>query len=170
MRIGYCPTMKPFVEKLESRGFILVNLGSAGAVFQALNLGEIDVGVVGRRAKSREFSGFMRRLSEGYTLVNDRKQMILNEDLGRIRINTALSKEIVESKFPYLKNVVYRGKIPEKLDGGVWLISWDDWRDDFELLIPVDGEYRKNSDFRVPHVFSRTKEGLEKVLEVIKNG
>ena len=159
--------MKPFIEKIVSRDFIYLNLGSAGAVFRALEAGEVDVGIVGRMAKNVEFSGYWKRVGTGYTLVNDRKQMILNDELPLLKINTSLSESLVEKKFSYLKNVIYHDKMSEVLDSGdVWLISWEDWRDNFELLIPVDKDYNKNPDFRVPHIFSKTKENLEKVEEV----
>lgn len=164
MKIGYCPTMNPFVKKLEK--YETINLGSAGAVLMALNDNEIDVGIVGRVAKNGEFDGHSKRTADGYTLVTTQKQMILNEDLPMLEVHTALPKDLVSSKFPELKNVVFEDKLKQELKNGeVWLISWDDWNDNYNLLIPVDQNYNKNPKFRVPHIFSKKKELVEEVFK-----
>ncbi len=169
MKIGYCPTMESFVYNIsKEKEFNVINLGSAGAVFMALNQGRIDVGIVGRTAKMREFSGYKKRIGEGYTLITNKKQMILNDDLPIIKINTALPEALVKGRFSYLKNVVYHKTINNELsDGKVWLISWDDWKDNFELLIPVDEQYNKNPDFRVPHIFSKKEEYITEIMSFI---
>ena len=170
MKIGYCPTMKFFVDKLSIDEKIeKIDLGSAKAVLAALSNEDIDVGIIGRTAKKTEFTGFKRRIENGYTLITNKKQMILNDNLPQIKINTAISESIINTKFPYLKNVVYHKTINNKLsDSDVWLISWDDWKDEFELLIPIDEQYNKNPDFRVPHLFSKKEDHLIKLLQTIK--
>ena len=160
--------MRSFVDGIEGREFEKIDLGSARAVLMALESGDVDVGVIGRTAKRAEFTGFERRIGDGYTLVTDRKQMVPNSELPHIPVNTILPEETVRTKFPYLENVTYRKAMGGRLGvGEVWLISWDDWNDSFELLIPVDKHYNKNPDFRVPHLFSRDEGSLDRVLAVI---
>ncbi len=161
--------MEPFVEHLAKNDEIVTfDLGSARSVLMALNTGQIDVGIIGRTAKKSEFTGLKKRIGEGYTLVTNRKQMILNDELSQIDIHTALPEKVVMKNFPYLKHLIYHEKMADSLmDGEVRLISWDDWNDSFELLIPVDEAYNKNPDFRVPHLFSNDKLKLKKINEMM---
>jgi len=146
--------MEEYVKKLKE--FELVNLSSAARVLYFLNTGEIDVGVIGRKAKKREFEGYEKVTGSGYTLIADAKRMILQDDVKNLRIDTTLPKEIVEKEFPELENVVYHKTLQEALDNGkVQLISWDDWDNKFELLIPVDEFNNKIKKFRVPHLYSK---------------
>jgi len=165
MKIGYCPTMEKDLKKyIENKNFELINLGSARNVLSLLNKDEIDVGVIGRQAKKSEFEGVLKRIGTGYTLITAIKSMISNEDLENLEIHTNISKEIVKQKYSYLKNIVYHNSLEDALSKGkIQLISWDDWNDNFELLIPVDNYNNKNPDFRVPHFYSKKEEFLDKL-------
>jgi len=148
--------------------FELINLGSAGQVLYLLDNDDIDVGVIGRQAKKSEFEGVLKRIGKGYTLITTMKSMIFNKDLEMLEIHTYISKEIVEQKYLYLKNIIYHDSLKDTLDKGkIQLISWDDWNDNFELLIPVDDFKNKNPDFRVPHFYSKKEIFLDK-LELTK--
>ncbi len=170
MKIGYCPTMKGYLISLfEGDNFKFMDLGSASQVLYLLNSNRIDIGVIGRQAKESEFKGALRRIGTGYTLVTTVKSMILNKDLEMLEIHTYLPREIIGQKYPYLKNIIYHDSLKDALSKGeIQLISWDDWNDNFELLIPVDNFNNKNPDFRIPHFYSKNKEFLDK-LELPKN-
>ena len=157
MKIGYCPTMEEYVKKIKNiQDFEIINLGSAGRVLSSLSNDEIDIAVIGRKAKKREFVGYEKVSGEGYTLITDSKSMILKDELKNLKIDTAIPKEIVEKEFPELENVVYHKTLQEALNNGeVQLISWDDWDDKFELLIPVDEFNKKIKRFRIPHFYSK---------------
>ena len=165
MKIGYCPTMEKDLKKyIKNKNFELKNLGSARNVLSLLNKDEIDVGIIGRQAKKSEFEGVLKRIGTGYTLITAIKSMISNEDLENLEIHTNISKEIVKQKYSYLKNIVYHNSLEDALSKGkIQLISWDDWNDNFELLIPVDNYNNKNPDFRVPHFYSKKEEFLDKL-------
>jgi len=157
MKLGYCPTMEEYVKNMNNiQYFEIINLGGAANVLYYLNNDEIDIGVIGRKAKKREFEGYEKVTGSGYTLITDSKGMIFKDELKNLRIDTAVSKEIVEKEFPELENVVYHKTLQDALDNGeVQLISWDDWDDKFELLIPVDEFNNKVKKYRVPHIYSK---------------
>jgi len=158
MKIGYCPTMEEYVKKIKNiQDFEIINLGSAARALFFLNNDEIDIAVIGRKAKKREFVGYEKVSGEGHTLITDSKSMILKDELKNLKIDTVIPKEIVEKEFPELENVVYHKTLQDALDNGkVQLISWNDWDDKFDLLIPVDEFNNKVKKFRVPHFYSKT--------------
>ena len=157
IKIGYCPTMEEYINNINNiQNFEIINLGSAARVLYSLSNNEIDVAVIGRKAKKREFEGHEKITGPGYTLIANSKGMVLETELKNLRIDTAISKEVVEKEFPELKNVVYHKTLQDALEkADVQLITWDDWGDKFELLIPVDEFNNKNKKFRVPHLYSK---------------
>ena len=157
MKIGYCPTMEEYVKNIKNiLDFETINLQSAGRVLSFLSNDKIDIAVIGRKAKKREFVGYEKVDGKGYTLITHSKSMIPEKELTNLRIDTNVPKDIVEKDFPELENVIYHKTLQEALDkGNVQLISWDDWNDNFELLIPVDDFYNKIKKFRVPHFYSK---------------
>jgi len=165
MKIGYCPTMEDYVKKIKNiQDFEIINLQSAARVLYYLNLGEIDVAVIGRKAKQKEFIGYEKVTGTGYTLITGSKSAILENDLPNLRIDTNVPKEIVEKKYPELKNIVYHSTLQEALDAGhVQLIDWKDWDDKFELLIPVDVFNNKSKKYRLPRFYSK-QEIFDKII------
>jgi len=165
MKLGFCPTMQEDAIRIgNNNNFEIINLQSAARVLAALEYDEIDVGIVGRKAKASEFSGFKKQLGSGYTLITAQKRMIDKNQLSKIEIHTHIKKEIIENKFSELKKVVYHETLEEALEkGDVQLISWDDWNDNFNLFIPVDEYYNKVKKFRTPFVFSKDKELLNNI-------
>ena len=167
--LGFCPTMKVFVnEIINTRSNVsAINLGSAARVLYALSNNDINVGLVGRRAKKSEFSGYEQELNnkQGYTLVSAQKSFVREGDLKNLRVVTSIDKEIVETNFPQLQNVIFDNQLNDKLtESEVRLISWTEWNDDFNLLIPVDDFGNKMLAFRKPYLFSKNKELIEDVL------
>lgn len=157
MTIGYCPTMEEYVKQISNlQDFEIVNLGSAARVLYSLQTGEIDVGIVGRKAKKTEFVGYEKVDGSGYTLITHSKSAIPEDELPGLKIDTYIPKEIVEKEFSELQHVVYHKTLKEALEKGhVQLIDWNDWDDAFALLIPVNGFGNKNKKFRVPHIYSK---------------
>ena len=170
VKVGICPTMMVFAEKLAGLfpDFEIYNLGSAAAVLYYLSNKQIDVGLVGRRAKKVEFNGYYKELEDkdGYTLVSRDKGSILYKDLDKLVIRTTLSPDLVKEKYPELKKVEYYSSLPSSLDEEeIRLISWNDWQDDYELLIPVDERGNKILSFRKPYVFSYNKDLVEETVK-----
>ncbi len=161
-RLGYCPTMKRFVTSLNKLNDLeIIEVSNAAQVLNLLKLNKIDIGIIGRIAKKSEFDGFFKRIRSGYTLIANYKGIIENSKLFSLEIHTNVSKSKVEKLFPELKNVKYHNNLDDALKKGeVQLISWDDWNDNFELLIPVDNYGNKNDKFRVPHIYSYNKDDL----------
>jgi len=165
MKIGYCPTMEEYVKKIKNvQNFDIFNLQSAARVLYYLNMDEIDLAVIGRKAKREEFVGYEKVNGTGYTLITHTKGIIPESELPNLKIHTHISKEIIEKEFPELKNVVYHETLQDSLkNGDVQLISWDDWDDKFELLIPLDKFNNKVKKYRVPHFYSKKLEFIEKL-------
>ncbi len=157
LKMGCCPTMLKSAKEIATKNdFPLEDYGSAANVLHLLRAGVIDIGVIGRKAKAQEFTGYVKQLAKGYTLISIRKEMLAKEDLPDLKVQTTLLKEIVQKDFPDLRNVVYHEELPKQLvEGDVWLIDWDDWKDDYNLLIPVNENYTKDNRFRVPFLYAR---------------
>ena len=169
IKIGICPTMKVFSDQIlkQNTNLEIIDLGSAARVLFALSNNELDIGLIGRKAKQREFNGFSREFNsiEGYTLVSNQKGFILENNLSQIKITTSIKKEVIEEKFPKFSKINYYKKLPLELEENeTRLISWDDWNDSFELLIPVDEFNNKILDFRKPYFFSKNKSLIENIL------
>ena len=168
IKVGICPTMSVFAEKLKKNNdnFEIIDLGSAGQVLYYLANDSLDLGLIGRLAKKSEFQGFQKELDdkEGFTLVSNQKDFILEDDLPELEIQTTLQPEIVKTNFPQLKNIIFKDKLNENLEEGEKrLISWKDWNDSFELLIPVDYFNNKVISFRKPYLFSKNKSLLDSI-------
>ena len=157
MKVGYCPTMEEFAHSFaEQKNFELINLGSAARVLFALNNNEIDIGIIGRKAKKIEFEGYEKRIGDGYTLITLQKSMIHNQDLENLEVHTNVPEQVVKKIYPEIKNVVYENSIDDTFQRwNVQLINWNQWDDKFSILIPIDNLGNKNPKFRVPHLYSK---------------
>ena len=157
--------MLKYTKKIaEENNFKLIEGGSAAEVLYNLNLGSLDIGFIGRKAEKREFSGYEKLLREnGCTLIFSQKSMINQVYLREIEAHTYLDKEIVKNNFPELKKVVFHKSLNESLRSGeINLIRWSDWRDNFNLLIPIDDFGNKIEKFRIPALYSK-----DKIIETI---
>ena len=137
----------------------IVRNRSAAEVLYNLSAGMLDIGIIGRKAKQVEFTGYEKRLKNtGYTLIYIQKAMIDYGQLEEIVVHTYLAKDIVKNNFPELKRVVYHNSLEESLNSGeVNLIDWSDWQNNFNLLIPVDEFGNKIEKFRTPILYSKNK-------------
>ncbi len=154
IKIGYCPTMESnALEIFDGNNYELIRFSSASEVLSVLNNNQIDMGLIGRKAKEGELSSDVKEtiLESGYTLVSNNKEFINYSQLSGLEIYTYLPKEKVEILIPENKNTVYyeskQEAINKILEGEVVLILWEDWQDDFELLVVMDNN-EKVKDFR----------------------
>lgn len=169
VKLGFCPTMLSDVENIKknNENIKVVPFASAGEVLTNLKAGEIDFALIGRKAKRNEIGENIleKKLFEtGFTFIAPKKSFIPKNDLANLEIKTCLEKEdtrIHPSYFTDLKNIIYHQHPNCKTDGkGVWLISWDDWNDDMELLIPEDEYGNKIKKYRSPFLYGENLHAL----------
>jgi hypothetical protein len=166
-KIGYCPTMYEEAKKIaEEKNYELVYFESAALVLNALNRKNIDLALIGRKAKKEEIKiptitgaaiiedkekNEEKTSNQGYTLISKEKKMIDYSSLHLIEIHTYISKETAEKLFPKKTKIVYHTEKEEAIkqikNGKNVLIDWSDWQDEFELLIVMKGS-EKAKEFR----------------------
>ncbi|MCK4997285.1 hypothetical protein KAS08_03190 [Candidatus Pacearchaeota archaeon] len=167
-KLGHCPTMKEAAEFIgnQNPSITLVEFGSTSATLANLNSENINIALVGRKAKSYEVGDAHERvLGEGVTLITQSKQLISYDQLEDLRIFTYLDKEIFEEQFPNL-NIEVSGDKEELLQSNynIVLISWEDYEDYMELLVPLNQDGGKVKEFRIPVLYSRDKKLLEEII------
>ena len=176
-KMSFCPTMAPYAEMIAKgvEGIEPYPSSSAAMVLNMLSRGMIDMALIGREAYSDEVNSNIgkKRLKDGYTLIYTEKVAIPEEKLGEIPIKTYLPKEVAEKILPEPKNIVYcqtlEGCVNPDNDLPV-LIDWKDFKDEFELLIPINKEGGKTPVFRAPVIYYRkniSKEIIDKIAEVV---
>ncbi len=153
IKLGYCPTMQEEAISLsEKENYELVKFDYAIDVLYALKNKQIEKGLIGRKAERYEISKDVKEtiLESGYTLVSKQGGFIDFSQLVNYEIYTSLSESIAESLAPkdskiiYLTNEEVINKISE---GRIVLISWEDWQDNFQLIVVMKGN-EKVKDFR----------------------
>ncbi len=154
IKVGFCPTMQVDAERLqkENENINLVSLSSAGEVLANLEAGKIDLALIGRKAEKTEISKDIleRKMFEtGFTLINSQKSIISKNEIANLEVKTCLDKSIQED-FSEFKIIFEQDCNYQKEE--IWLISWNDWTDDMELLIPVD-ENGKIKKYRSPFLY-----------------
>ncbi len=152
--LGYCPTMDLYAESLD--GFERVEFESARYVMEALSNGEVDVGLIGRKAYVFERTGFYEEmLKPGYTLVGSEREIVRCGELEELRIGS-----LKELDYPYSDYEKFDSLNAALESADAVLIEWEDFECQ-ELVIPVcNGE--KMPWFRTPHVYSEKEYFLEK--------
>jgi hypothetical protein len=153
IKLGYCPTMKEDAKTLsEKENYELVEFLSASEVLFALKNNQIDKAVIGRKAKLNEISIDTKEtvLESGYTLVSNKKDFIDYSQNFSIEIYTYLEEEF---DFPVIKTS--KEEVLEKVkEGKVALIYWEDWNDDFELVVVMNGN-EKVKEFRGAFLYEK---------------
>ncbi len=165
-KIVYCPTMHSYAEELSERMNFLefIPVSSAADALYFLNGRHVEAVLIGRVAKQMEIDGEILpyRLKNGNTLVYEKKIVVPYDYLKRLEVKTYLSKNTLQIKDAF-KRVAFFHSLEECLDKeGLKvpiLINWRDYRDDFELLIPVN-DLGKVPYFKAP-VLYYVKESLE---------
>ena len=153
--LGYCPTQREdALSFAEKNNLETVLLGSTGEALFALNSGEVDFAMVGRKAEKGEINKNIDSVSlrEGYTLVHREGEIINAQSLRFFEINTHLKEEDIINIPLFGAEINYYKSKEEVVDatkkaGQAALISWSDWEDDFNLLIVMDGR-KKVKAFR----------------------
>lgn len=172
--MAFCPTMQPFAESITGSIDLVqpVPAGSAAMVLQMLKSGIVESVLIGRTAKSYELGNEVefKRLKEGITLVYKDKTSISKDQLKEIPVKTYLDKNSLGGVAGFFTKIAYIKSKDDCLKGELSipaLINWRDFRDSFELLIPVD-ENGKVPEFRAP-VFYYNKSVDINLIEKIYN-
>ena len=152
--LGYCPTIQSEAMVLaEENNYIPKELSSAAVVLQQLKSGQIDSALIGRKAYSYEISNEISEkvLKSGFTLVSNQKSFISISQLN--------SSEIYVPEgfngFEFRRKIEYGSEESRDLinQGKIVLISWDDWQDNFELVVVMNGS-EKVREFRGVFLYS----------------
>ena len=126
-----------------------------------LRSGAIEISLIGREAYTRELTEKIgkRRLAGGYTLVYPRKAAIPKAQLAEIPVKTYLDPEVVAKLLPTLDNVSFYNTFEEceRAEPGMpMLIDWKDFKDEHQMLIPVEASGAKVPAFRAPVIYYNT--------------
>ena len=150
--LGYCPTMREAAYSLSSEnGYELLELNSASEVLFGLRSGKIDKALIGRKAKLLEINGDVNKevLKSGYTLVSSKRGSIEYSLINELEIHTYVDREVA-SRLIQESEIYYSDKdfVLEKIrQGNIALIPWEDWDDEFELIVVTKGP-KKAKEFR----------------------
>ncbi len=178
LNLGFCPTMKVFIaDILNINSEIKTSaMGSAAQVLTFLREGYINFGLIGRLAKKMEISEKIKekRLWKGYTLIGQFKTGLPVEEIPYQKITTYLPKEKVEKFIPEAKKVVYYDNFDNAISDGIYssvLIDWDDYKDDYELKIPIHRDGMKVLKFRTPtfYYYEQFEDEVEELSKKIKD-
>jgi hypothetical protein len=161
LTVGYCPTMKTEALNYASdNNYLSVEYDSANNVLYALNKNEINFALIGRKAKSSEINSNIQEkvLKSGLTLINKEKKVIDLSQLKKTKVYTNLDRNTVSQNFLFDLNIVYyenKNTILQKAfsENSPILILWDDWVDDYELLVVYEGS-NKVKEFRGCFLYS----------------
>ncbi len=166
LKIGYCKTFERYARSLaEENNLNLVELGSSFEVLSSLANDKIDYAVIGRRAYKHEINEQTLEIplkEFGWTLVSSEKDFFEYSDIESLEIHTYLNEDEVSNFFPAKPKLHYHENIDEAFENGITLIHWEDFRDEFELVVPLESN-NKIEKFRVPILYKdKNKEPLEK--------
>ena len=160
IKLGFCPTMKELAEKIAENheDFIIEAQGSAAEAIQKLNIGILDIIIIGRLAKKSEIDKVNEKImGEGYTLVTKGKKFIDKENLDKIKVHTSLPKDLVKELLPNTEVIFHNSKeeaVNKGLNDDSVLIDWKDFKDEYDLYVVLDGNI-KAKEFRIPVLYSR---------------
>lgn len=158
--LGHCPTMSGIAQEVAAKNphVSLVPYNFTAQALQSLNEGVVDAVLVGRLAEENEIGkAFERQLRGGLTLIGKEKRLISIDELRRSRIHTYVTKEQAEGYIPNIEDAVFHDSLESAVKDGIddiVLIQWSDFSDEFELIIPVDGNLNKIEMFRIPVLYS----------------
>ena len=172
-RIGFCPTMQPYVDKIARKvdEVEMMPFSSAGQVLSMLRNDNLDGVLIGRTAYAYEIDSNTNfiRLKDGITLAFKMKYAVSEEQLKQVDVLTYLPPEKVEHVEKFFHQIYYRDTLEQCLEENLEvpvIVDWNDFKDDFELLIPVNN-YGKTQEFRAPVIYHKNIE--DNVLEKIKS-
>ncbi len=174
--MAYCPTMEPFAQEIENNleNVKMIPASSAREVLQFLRYNRVDSVLIGRVAEKRELDENTKffRLKKGLTLVYKVKSGISVEQLKNVEVLTYLDLEKIAHVKDFFARVVHLDSLEECLKYNLnvpVLVDWEDFRDDFSLLIPMTMT-GKAPEFRAPVIYYKKDidEGiLRKIKEIV---
>ncbi len=174
IRLAFCPTMTPFAQDIRNNidTVQLLPGNSAAMVLQMLKRGMVESVLIGRTAKSYELGNGIKykRLKEGITLIYKDKTSIYKDKLKDIPVMTYLNKDSLGKIANYFTKIAYTKSRDDCLNGDLSipiLIDWRDFRDSFELLIPID-ERGKLPEFRAPIIYYSEKVNNDLIENIYK--
>lgn len=157
--IGYCPTMQIYLEEFGDDQVRFESFSTSSESLQKLREGKVDAVLIGRRARQEELvQGIsMKQLKEGFTLVGTEPGMIDYDLLTEFVVYTNYDEQEVEGLLPADTQLVFVDSLEEALtqltsQRHLALISWSDYSDELELVIPMRGD-AKVEEFRAPHLY-----------------
>ena len=176
-RVAFCPTMGVFMERLDDMEEIeQVPVGSAGQALVLLRTGQAEGVIIGRYAKAVELPNNAKfvKLMGGKTLVYQQKMGVPVEALKDVDALTYLKPEEIAHISGLFRHVEHLESLDDCLRYGLRIpviIDWNDYRDEFELLIPVNERGEKVMDFRAPVMYHRgiSEEIISRISERIEN-
>jgi len=160
--LGYCPTMSAHAKTLAQNNPQIVLLEHEDSAQVLLNLknSKINVALIGRVAKSWEVENVSSlKLSNGSTLIYPQKSFIPYSQLEQLTIHTYLPSSAARELFSPSQKLVFHSSLQSALSSASQaepiLINWDDYQDEFELMVPYDSQGKIKS-FRIPILYSST--------------
>ena len=179
IKIAYCPTMKKYANTINSKitDIDFIGANSAAQVLAMLRESIVNIVLIGRTAKSFEINDNIDflRLKNGYTLIYKEKTGIYYSDLKQVDLNTYISREKIKDIVHLFKKINFFTNFDNCLKNGLdtpILIDWQDFKDQFELLIPMD-ENGKVAYFRAPVLYYNrnvNNQLIRNLQNVIGNG
>ena len=174
-KIAYCPTMAPYVQDFRHiEGLDFFNMGSAAQAFMSYLSGQTDAVLVGRVANKREIDDktVETRFKEGLTLVYRQKIGVDKDELKNITVLTYLDENRTAAFNDMFAKIERKPDIDACLEDDLQtplLLDWQDFRDDFQLLIPMD-QNGKVALFRAPVLYHRgiSAEILDKMKQKVR--
>ncbi len=154
--LGYCKTFERYAVSLaEKNDLDLILFGSSFDVLANLKAGNIDYGVIGRRAYGFEINDEILEIpleEYGWTLVSLEKGFVEYNELKDLNIATYLEEEDVLNFFSFKPNISFHENLEDALKEELVLISWEDFSDELQLVVPMEGE-DKVEKFRTPMLY-----------------
>jgi len=158
LTLAYCNDfIQDAIALAEQNDLDLKRLPNSFDVLANLKSGNIDYAVIGRRAYSDEINSEIVEIpmkEYGWTLVSSERDFVEYSDIENLEIHTYLDQEEIQDFFSYEPSFVFHEDIDSAFSSGIALISWEDFRDDFELVIPMQDDTRLEK-FRTPILFMR---------------
>ncbi len=172
--LGFCPTMSEHAEIIAESGISLKQFGSAAEVLENLRDGKISIAIIGRIAKESEVTEDIDKatLCDGLTLISGSKALIEGNDLKSLKVATYLSKDKIKDYEGDFGEVVILNSLDDAISQksiGAVLIDWKDFKDDFELLIPMN-EGKKIEKYRIPVLYFKIayKNKAQEIISLLK--
>ncbi len=155
--VGYCPTMEGYAQEHFGEEHI-IDMRSTGNALKALERGEIDAAMTGRKARTGEISYDVeeKMLESGSTLITRIQRQIHRNELNGMTIHTHIDLETAENLIPEADIKHYDDMETAKRKGidEAVLVGWEEISGDYELLVVYDG-ILKDERFRTPFIYKR---------------